>query len=120
MTYCKDSVDRRKDKRFKVKDHTFVTINTQIGHILDISMGGLSFSYLDSVEWPYCRLEAAILFGDDFYLENVPIKIISKTIVESEFSTTLVVRQHGAQFGKFTPNQRSQLDYFIWKHTLQR
>jgi len=84
-----------------------------------MSREGLAFRYIAGHERPNGALELEILLGDhSFYLDKIPFKTISdcETANEVPFSS-IKMRRSGVQFGDLTPNQISQLEYFIQNHT---
>ena len=91
----------------------------QMGQIVNISKGGLAFRYLDSQLELEESFELDILFARDaFYLKKVPFRTVSDFNTVSKFSVgTFKMKQQGIQFGKMMPDQQSQLDLFIQKHT---
>ncbi len=106
--------DRRQHKRFKVKSGTFNS-ESKSGDIVDISMGGLSFSYVDSGNWTDESFDCGMLMGEkDLCLEDIPMKIISDCAINSGLSIT---RRCGVKFKKLTPKQLAQLEYYIWANT---
>ena len=117
--------DRRKNRRFKIKSVTYTVFKTMsdedMGELIDISKGGLSFRYYISskkVKDPY---ELNIISADDsFQLNNVPIKEISN-ITKSDKShlKSIVQGRFGFQFMDLTPYQISELDYFMKNYTLK-
>ncbi len=110
-------VERRRHKRFIVNNHTFTTISSKIGRIKDISMGGLSFRYMDSKEWPSKQEAPATLFNDDFFLKDIPLLTISDFVIARRTPSIITERQRRVKFGKLTPEQKSSLEYFIRNHT---
>ena len=113
MASVKESVERRQHKRFFVKNHAFTTISTKIGQINDISMGGLSFRYMDSQEWSREPVESATLFSDDFFLDNIPLLTVSDQLVERRTPSIITERRRSAKFGTLTPEQQAKLQRFI-------
>ncbi|MDF1577921.1 MAG: PilZ domain-containing protein [Desulfurivibrionaceae bacterium] len=116
MTEGKDeqAVERRKHKRFKAKSGTFKAANVE-GEIIDISMGGFAFSYLDNGDWADETFDIGMLLGEkDLCIEDVPFKIISDCAINRGLSIT---RRCGVKFGKLTPKQLSQLEFYIWANT---
>jgi hypothetical protein len=115
--------ERRQQKRFKAQEGAFAALVAQesrLGQIKDISIGGLSFRYIDGQE----KLENAdalkIILGDEgLYLDNVPFKKISDFEIENEFSFSRIkMRQIGLEFGELTAEQKMRLDRFIQYHTI--
>ena len=110
----KNMPERRQHQRFKVKSGTFKS-ESRSGDIVDISMGGLAFSYIDSGNWTDESFDCGMLMGEkDLCLEEIPLKIISDCAINSGFSIT---RRCGVKFEKLTPKQLAQLEYFIWANT---
>ena len=105
--------NRRKYKRVKVKDGSFAT-QSNIGEIIDISINGLAFRYVDRggggggiVDSP----GSGILFGSaELFLDNLPYKVISDHVIGRGAS---VMRRCGVQFEKLTPEQLAQIEYYI-------
>ncbi len=109
-----DVKERRKHERYKAKSGT-CTVESKAGEIIDISMGGLAFSYVDRGDWTDESLDTGMLFGeDDLCVEDLPLKIISDCAINSGLS---IIRRCGVKFGELTPKQLSQLEYFIWANT---
>lgn len=113
---------KRKHNRFKVKEETYVALmndTIKVGQIINISKGGLAFSYIakdtDIQGWHKMNI---FLSGNNFCLKEIPFRAISDFLIENDilFSTVLM-RQCGGQFGELTPDQKMQLDYFIENHT---
>lgn len=117
-------VEKRKFKRFKVKDLSFALLKSsfyeELGEIIDISKGGLAFQYLvgenqikESVELDI------ILAGNGLHIKKLPCKTISafEIINKIDFSS-LKMKRHSIKFGELDNNQISELDYFIKQHTI--
>ena len=117
----KDLMERRKHKRYKVtKGACKVDSNTESktaksGEVIDISMGGLAFSYIEDGEWTDESFDRGMLLGEkDLCIEDIPLKVISDCAINTGITIT---RRCGVQFGKLTPRQISQLEYYIWTNT---
>lgn len=110
-------VERRKHKRFTVSNGAFVVLRPHqlnIGQLLDISMGGLAFTYMADQEPPNRSYELDMFFiGESFYLEGAPIRIAWDCRIDGVPFSSLKMRRMGVQFGELTPGQKSQLHYFI-------
>ncbi|MBU0481192.1 MAG: PilZ domain-containing protein [Proteobacteria bacterium] len=106
--------ERREHKRFRAKSGT-CAVESKAGEIIDISMGGLAFSYVDHGDWTDESFDRGMLFGEkDLCVEDLPLKIISDCAINSGLS---IIRRCGVKFGELTPKQLSQLEYFIWANT---
>jgi hypothetical protein len=115
--------ERRKFRRFRVKNPAFVVFNTEptkLGEIIDISMSGLSFRYMvDSEELVNQSRELDILFGDDdFYLDRLLFVTISDRMTSNGLPfSTMLMRRRGVQFSDLSAPQQSELEYFITHNT---
>ena len=123
MSGTERTVEKRKDNRFKARENIYVALvndSTKVGQIMNISSGGLAFSYIGEsvpiVDW----YKMDIFLGRNrFYLKEIPFKIVSDFSIENKnpFSTVLM-RQCSGQFGQLTQEQKSQLDDLIANHAI--
>ena len=123
MPQLKFSAERRQQKRFLAEEGAFAALvdqESRLGQIKDISVRGLSFRYIDSIEKLENAKELKIILGrQGLYLDKVPFKKISDVEIESEFRFSSVkMRQIGLEFGQLTSQQRMKLDRFIQYHTV--
>jgi uncharacterized protein (TIGR02266 family) len=107
--------ERRKHERFPPQLSAFALLNkpfSNMGEIIDISTGGLSFRYSADEGLPAVSFVLDIVCVDDgFYLAKVP----SRTAADFEVDDQ--IRRRGVQFGRLTNKQSSQLKFFIRTHT---
>jgi len=103
--------EQRRHKRFQLKVSAFALLNapfSEMGEIIDISMGGLSFRYTSDRALPKGSLALDILCVDDgFHVAKVPVSTVAESVVSGE------VRRRGVQFDRPTNRQLSQVRYFI-------
>lgn len=122
MTKGKEVVERRQHKRFQVQDGAFAVLGpyaTGIGPIIDVSMGGLKFSYVVGEEPLNGSFELGILLAEhSFYLTKIPFKTIWDEEVKDVPLGSLRMRRCGIRLGQLTDQQISQLEYFIQNHTV--
>jgi hypothetical protein len=119
-------LERRKHKRFKVQNGAFAVLgappwphSTKVGQIIDMSMGGLAFSYIAEQEPSNGSFELGIFLADNsFRLRKIPFETISDLEIKKGPFNSITMRRSGVQFGELTPNQISQLKYFIRNHTI--
>jgi hypothetical protein len=138
-------IERRKHKRFSAKNGTFAVVRSndtpldkikkmsmgeiacavykanpeKVGQIIDLSQGGLSFSYIDKRDACLELFGIDILSADNsFYLDNLSYKTVMdvETADEPSFSPIKVKRQ-GIKFTELTPDQLAKLKYFLQNHT---
>ena len=115
-------VERRKNRRFQVKDKCFTVINpdpVKLVPIIDISLGGLGFYFNDNEDWLNTTSKLEIMAADcSFYMEKLPFAVVSKSRAFPTQSTSLLDgRRYSLKFGHLQPNQKSQLKYFIRNYT---
>ena len=115
--------DQEKHKRFLVPKDSFVALGPhykKVGRIIDIGMDGLRFRYLASEELSDKSFEVDMFLSNtDFYLERVPCEMISEAKIPRSPFGSLSIRKCSVQFGELTPNQMSQLEYFIQNHATE-
>ena len=108
--------ERRQFSRFNVESGALVEIKVngyKIGEIIDISEGGLAFSYIDIGTRPEESFDVDLYFQEqDFRLENLPAKTISDISNKSPFALTKTRRQ-GVQFGDLDEGQTAGLKKYI-------
>ena len=111
----------RKKPRFKVKEGALAFFNPNpsiLGSIIDISEGGLAFTYMDnSVSLPEEPVKLDILMSDDgFYLDQLPFETVADFRIPPEYSfSTVTMKRLCLKFGELSAEQKKQLDYFISK-----
>ena len=113
----KELVERRRHRRFPVKDLTFAVPrknSDRIGKVVDIGMGGLAFHYSGAGEWSDKSLELDIFRADsDFYLTNVECKLISDRDISNDFPDNTMMRRSCVEFNGLAKDKRSRLEEFI-------
>jgi len=112
METSKILVERRQHQRFACKNCA-VTVNFKACPIVNISMGGFAFRYTNTVDWQKDKIEGAILFGDNIYMENVPFYTVSDNVVPDSIPELIENRERGVRFGKLSPDQLANLEDYI-------
>jgi hypothetical protein len=117
----KEKIDeKRKHKRFEVKDGAFTVLNykpTVMGQIINMSTEGLAVTYKGK------RLKKSVeidLFISDagFYLDQIPVKTISDHKIAGKFLFgSDKIWQRSMQFSELTDDQKTQLDEFLNLYT---
>ncbi len=115
--------DRRKFFRSKVKDGIFAILRPQfeqLGQIIDISLGGLSFGYCATggeKEYPAeCDIFMA---GEGVYLERIPIKSVSEyRMGKKSLKGSLPLIRCSVQFDQLAGPQVSKVEAIIKKCAL--
>jgi hypothetical protein len=88
MVGRKRTPERRKSKRYKAAEGAYAAISPsshKIGQIIDISMGGLAFKYIDTKNQTQSE-ESIFLSSMGFYVGNLPFKTILQIPVHSVHS----------------------------------
>ena len=117
--------ERRKHRRFKVKDNAFAVINpdpVKMVPIVDIAMGGLGIYVDNEAKWMNDCPKLEIMVADcSFYLDNLPFEIIADhKAFPWDTSHMLDGRRYSLKFGNLRPVQKSRLKYFMRNYTRSR
>jgi hypothetical protein len=122
MNRRNESVEHRKHKRFQIRQGTYVALAPpygKVGPVIDISMGGLSFRYVDGKETTNGSYINIFLTEANFYLEKVSVKtILDFKIPDKSASSSITMRRCGLQFRGLTHNQASQLKFFVENYSI--
>lgn len=116
------TIERRKYIRFVTKQKTFAALRSgfdKVGRVLDISINGLSFSYI---------LEEAIR-GEPFqvdifqsenglYISNIPCRVVYDIPnTKKRYDSLIQPRRCGLCFGRLSERQHDNLKTFLGKVT---
>jgi len=122
MTDKKELVERRKYERFQVNSNTYVALGPpygKVGPVIDISLGGLSFRYVDGKETTNESYIHIFLTEANFYLEKVPVKtILDFEIPDKSAASVINMRRCGLQFRGLTHDQAFQLKFCIENYSI--
>ena len=122
MVGRKRTVERRKNKRYKAVEGAYAAISPnshKLGQIIDISMGGLSFKYIDtssddSGEGSRMPEETIFLSSMGYYVGDLPFKTVSDYEVTNAPSfSSMKVRKRHVQFTDLSFKQLFDLDYYL-------
>ena len=114
-------IERRRHKRYRVKDETFAFIGEETGTIVDIGKGGLSFHFAVFEKEPVIPSHLDIFLSQPhFYLPKVPVFLVSEvqTVPVSIFSL-LRIKRFSLQFGSLSSDQQAQIEDFIASNTIE-
>lgn len=125
----KEGVERRKHARFLVKENATASLHdgfVKIGKVRDVSMGGLSFEYIQAVDEASNResLERNIfLFAKRFSLGQVPCREIydlpAHTPDNQPSLKFIITRRCCVEFQLLSESQKMQLEFFLRTYTTQ-
>lgn len=121
MVGRKRTIERRKNKRYKAVEGAYAAISPnshKLGQIIDLSMGGLAFKYIDtSHDDPDARRdpeETIFLSSMGYYVGDLPFKTISDyEITNTPSFSSMKVRKRHVQFKDLTFKQLFDLDYYL-------
>ena len=111
--------DRRKTKRYQIEEGAFAKLTphcNRLGQIIDVSLGGLAFTYIDSGEELADQQYELEIFLADLSFSLVKLKVKSIADFEApEFMPFRSVRMriHCVQFKELNCEQIFELDNFI-------
>ena len=115
--------DRRRQKRYKIKDPAHVLIECgsigELGDLLDISIGGLAYKRYENSGLINEEAVLELFLSDDsFSIKNIPYNMISDIIIDNDlpFNFIDIVKRRGVKFGLLTGKQISALECFIENH----
>ena len=117
------SIERRKHKRFKVRERVFVEVSVtpiKVGEMIDISMGGLSFQYLANGDISPKTLEIKINYmPSGFRSEMMTVQTVWDNVDIPKFWTgNIKTRQRGVCFEQLNESQKSQIEHLIENYTV--
>ena len=114
--------EKRAFKRFGARRGSFAvtTAPHKLGRILDISKGGLSFTYVGEEKGPQTDIELDIFItGMGFKSKSIPYRTIADFEVEKKYEFSSVnMRRCGVMFRQLSLDQTSQIDDFLQNHTV--
>jgi len=121
MVGRKRTVERRKSKRYKAVEGAYAAISPnshKLGQIIDVSMGGLAFKYIDTtsddVENESVSEETIFLSSMGYYVGDLPFKTIADYEVTNAPSfSSMKVRKRHVQFTDLSFKQLFDLDYYL-------
>lgn len=122
MVGRKRTVERRKNKRYKAVEGAYAAISPnshKLGQIIDISMGGLSFKYIDTsneteAEDQSTLDETIFLSSMGYYVGDLPFRTVSDYEVTNAPSfSSMKVRKRHVQFTDLSFKQLFDLDYYL-------
>jgi hypothetical protein len=121
MVGRKRTIERRKHKRYKAVEGAYAAISPnshKLGQVIDISMGGLSFKYIDTtsddIEFEQSPEESIFLSSMGYYVGDLPFKTISDyEITNAPSFSSMKIRKRHVQFTDLSFKQLFDLDYYL-------
>lgn len=121
MTGMRKSIERRKNKRYQPGENAIAAISSdsdKLGQIIDISMGGVCFKYIDTgIERRSTGTkEAEIIFLSSmaYSVKDLPVRTVGDYKIENLPSfTSMKLRKRHVQFVDLTVTQLFDLDHHL-------
>ncbi|MDA8165854.1 MAG: PilZ domain-containing protein [Desulfobacteraceae bacterium] len=112
-------LERRKHPRFRIEGRAYAANTDRPGLIADISLGGVSWHYIDRKLWPEPLPPTLDLLieGREAALTGLPCRVIADVEAEHDGpDTSLALRRRSVQFGPLTAEQQALLEEIIRRH----
>ncbi len=133
----KNFTERRKYKRYKVKEGAFAAIDPNycqlIGQIADISMGGLAFTYIDDLDGSdesehnlrentmSGSSSTMLLSSFDYYVEDIPFTTVEDVKVNDNIAFSFIkLRKMRVQFNGLTSKQAFNLSFYMKSNIIEK
>lgn len=118
MVGRKRTIERRRNKRYKAVEGAYAAISPnskRLGQIIDISMGGLCFKYIDTENKSEERTEESIFLSSmGYYVGDLPFQTIADyEITDVPSFSAMKVRKRHVKFTDLTLKQLFDLDYYL-------
>lgn len=121
MVGRKRTIERRKNKRYKAVEGAYAAISpnsNKIGQIIDISMGGLCFKYInaakESQEAALRTKESIFLSSVGYYVGDLRFQTIADyEITDTPLFSSMKVRKRHVKFTDLTFKQLFDLDHYL-------
>nr|WP_320017364.1 PilZ domain-containing protein [uncultured Desulfobacter sp.] len=128
MVGRKRTIERRKNKRYKAVEGAYAAISpnsNKIGQIIDISMGGLCFKYINtedkSKKSVHRNEESIFLSSLGYYVGDLPFQTIADyEITDTPSFSSMKVRKRHVKFTDLTFKQLFDLDYYLKENVLEQ
>lgn len=110
-------IERRKHRRYNLRQGVFAGFRPNMGEIIDISIGGVLFHYLEFTKSFYEKNDFIVCSEDGCCLDSFPCRIVSDRLLASESSLSqIVTRQRRVMFDPLSKEQQDLLYDFIDTH----
>lgn len=122
-----NKLERRKYTRYHTKAGAYATISpgsTKLGQIVDISMIGLSFKYIDAEPDIDQNKETLFLSSMGYYVGDIEFETISdyevpECIIPEAPPNAMKIRKRHVKFTDLKLKQLFDLDYYIENNTIE-
>ncbi len=116
-------IERRKFRRFKTRTDILAETgpySAVVGQIIDVSIGGLSFRYIDSGVSLKKHFKLNLWVNNEIYLDGICVKAVSdfKTACGNK-NSSITIRRAGLMFWEPLFEQLSMVKNIIQLHTAE-
>ena len=119
-------MNRRRQKRYPVCNDVFVVLDpaehsSKLGAMIDISMGGLSFQYIDIVDSKTTFSELDVFVsGHGIIIRQLPFIIVSSVASQKPIPLySAITRRLGVRFGSLPDVKNVNISSFIQTYAIQ-
>lgn len=119
----RDLTERRKHRRFTIKDVAFAILRTdtdeELGQVTNISMGGLAFQYfVGNRELQKADRLDLLLADNGLHISDIGFQVVDdyELVNELPFSS-ITKREQRVYFDNLSDDQKQSIDGFIKEHT---
>ena len=116
--------DKRKYTRYIAEEGSLAEISSYYvisGPLIDISINGIAFSYVDIGKRLSKRFELNIWVDHKRFIDHIKCETMSDILLDDKpYFDILKIRRRGAQFIDLTNDQRSMIDKFIQNYTIKK
>ncbi len=115
------SQERRKHPRYNLVDSAIAVCDNHPGHIQNISLGGLAFTYLDlGMSVTSEGVSVDIMDGEnDFFLTGISCQTLDDSVVLSENPINMTtMTKRSVSFIELTYAQKLKLELYIEQHSI--
>lgn len=114
-----DLEERRRSVRFRVRECALVFDESQLGELVDISSGGLSFVSRSKGTGHGEPFELNIICSDGFHISQIPCQTVSDCEIPDQPEPIIGrMRRIGVEFRSLSHEQEMELESFIKSHAL--
>jgi hypothetical protein len=120
IMHAKEKLEQRRHARFPALEGVIVALKPHaeiLGQMIDISLSGLSFQYIDStlaLKQSRSAELMILLTKPRFSIDRIPYHTIADFELANEFSfSSIPLRRRCVEFGVMSLDKRSQLEDFI-------
>ncbi len=114
----KSNNEKRSAFRYTFQDIAYTIVNTEntmVGHLIDISTGGLGFSYIGSnfLEGENTTIDI-FLYYMNLYMQNIPVSVISNfPLTNPSPASRVAMMRCGIKFSEIPAEQQDKIQCII-------